>query len=146
MHLINYIRKDTNMIKWTVNYTNYNGEDVTEDLYFHLNKAELTTMQFEANGAFGQYLERLVNERDIKRLGQEFRKIILNSYGKKSDDGRLFRKSKEMREEFEQSEAYSTLFMELLGDEDKATKFIKGILPADLQNTESPNRLPKLAE
>ena len=132
------------MIKWPITYTDYNGETITEDFYFHLNKAELTTMQFEANGNFSQYLERLVNERDIKSLGQEFRKIILNSYGKKSDDGRLFRKSQEMRDEFEQSEAYSELFMDLVTDEDKATKFIKGILPSDLQNQEHPNKLPKL--
>lgn len=132
------------MIKWSVTYVNYNDEEITEDLYFHLNKAELTTMQFEANGNFGQYLERLVNERNVKQLGQEFRKIILNSYGKKSDDGRLFRKSKEMRDDFEQSEAYSTLFMELITDENKAAKFIKGILPADLQNQETPSRMPSL--
>ena len=132
------------MIKWPITYTDYNGETITEDFYFHLNKAELTTMQFEANGNFSQYLERLVNERDIKSLGQEFRKIILNSYGKKADDGRLFRKSQEMRDEFEQSEAYSELFMDLVTDEDKATKFIKGILPSDLQNQEHPNKLPKL--
>lgn len=133
------------MIKWPITYTTYNGEEITEDFYFHLNKAELTTMQFEANGAFGQYLERLVNERDLKQLGKEFRKIILNAYGKKSDDGRLFRKSQEMRDDFEQSEAYSELFMELLSDEEKAAKFIKGILPADLQNQEAPSRALKPA-
>lgn len=131
------------MIKWPVTYTDYNGETVTEDYYFHLNKAELTMMQFEANGAFSQYLERLVVERNFKQLGIEFHNIILKSYGKKSDDGRLFRKSQTLRDEFEQSEAYSALFMELLSNEDKATKFIKGVLPADLQNQEAPSRTLK---
>ena len=90
-------------------------------------------MQFDVNGAYSSFIERISNERDLKALGQEFKKIILMSYGKKSDDGRLFRKSEQMREDFEQSEAYVTLYMELLSDGEKAAKFVKGILPKDLQ-------------
>ena len=134
------------MIKWPITYTDYNGETITENFYFHLNKAELTMMQFEANGAFSQYLERLISERNLKQLGIEFRNIILKSYGKKSDDGRLFRKSQALCDEFEQSEAYSALFMELLSDENKAAKFVEGILPADLHNQEAPSRTLKSAE
>ena len=121
------------MIKWPITYTNYNGETVTEDYYFNLNKAELIQMQFDANGAYSSYINRIVDERDFKTLGQEFRKIILGAYGKKSDDGRQFRKSDEMRDEFEQSEAYATLYFELLRDTDQMTKFIQGVLPADLR-------------
>lgn len=129
------------MIKWPITFTTYNDETVTEDFYFNLNKAELVQMQFDVNGAYSQFIERITNERDLKRLGQEFRNIILNSYGKKSDDGRLFRKSNELRDEFEQSEAYSELYMELLSDADKATKFIKGVLPKDLQGAPIPENL-----
>lgn len=129
------------MIKWPITFTTYNDETVTEDFYFNLNKAELVQMQFDVNGAYSQFIERITNERDLKRLGQEFRNIILNSYGKKSDDGRLFRKSNELRDEFEQSEAYSELYMELLSDADKATKFIKGVLPKDLQGAPVPENL-----
>lgn len=121
------------MIKWTISYTTYNDEKVTEDFYFHLNKAELAQMQFNVNGAYSNFIERLQNERDLKGLGDEFRNLILSSYGKKSDDGRIFRKTKEIREEFEFSEAFSELYMELLSDADKATKFARGILPTDLQ-------------
>jgi len=127
-----------NMIKWPITYTNYNDEEITEDFYFHLNKAELAKMQFDVNGAYSQFIERITNQRDYKLLGEEFRKLILRSYGVKSDDGRLFRKSQEMRDEFEQTEAYSVLFMELITDEDKASKFVKGILPKDLQGAPVP--------
>lgn len=126
------------MIKWPIKYTNYNDETIEEDFYFNLNKAELSQMQFDANGAYSNFIERIVNQRDLKKLGEEFRKIILNSYGEKSDDGRLFRKSQQMRDEFEQTEAYSVLYMELITDADKASKFIKGILPKDLQQNNSP--------
>ena len=124
------------MIKWTIEYTTYDGDQVKEDFYFHLNKAELAKMQFDVNGAYSQFIERLANERDLKELGNQYANIILNSYGKKSDDGRIFRKNAEIREEFECSEAYSVLFMELLSDSEKAAKFVKGILPADLQGAD----------
>lgn len=130
------------MIKWPITYTNYNGETVTEDCYFNLNKAELIQMQFDANGAYSTYINRIVDERDFKTLGQEFRRIILGAYGKKSDDGRQFRKSDEMREEFEQSEAYATLYFDLLNDTDKMTKFIQGVLPAELREASQNNMLP----
>ena len=129
------------MIKWPITYTNYNDEEINEDFYFHLNKAELAKMQFDVNGAYSNYIERISNQRDLKTLGEEFRKLILNSYGQKSDDGRVFRKSQAMRDDFEQSEAYAVLFMELISDADKATKFVKGILPKDLQGAPIPDNL-----
>lgn len=132
------------MIKWTIKYTTYDGDEVEEDFYFHLNKAELAQMQFDVNGAYSQYIERIQNERNLKELGEQYKKIILNSYGKKSDDGRIFRKSKELRDEFECSEAYSVLFMELLSDAEKTAKFVKGILPTDLQGASIEGKLEAL--
>lgn len=130
------------MIKWPITYEDYNGSQVTEDFYFNLNKAELTAMLFDANGAYTEYIQRLINERNLKQLGSEFRNIILNSYGQKSDDGKVFRKNQQIREDFENSEAYSVLFMELISDSDKASKFITGILPKELQNQAAiPNAL-----
>ena len=53
-------------------------------------------------------------------------------YGEKSPDGRRFIKSKELSEAFEQTEAYSNLYVELATDSDSAAKFVNGIIPADL--------------
>ena len=121
------------MIKWTVEYTDYNDNPVKEDVYFHLNKAELMEMNLNANGAYSEFINRISNSRDYKALGEEFKNIILKAYGVKSDDGRTFRKSPEMAREFEQSEAYATLYMELISDADKLAKFVRGMVPKDLQ-------------
>ena len=129
------------MIKWPITYTTYNDETITEDFYFNLNKAELIQMQFEVNGAYSNFITRITNEHDIKTLCEEFRKILLKSYGKKSDDGKRFVKSPEMAQEFEQSEAFSELYVELLTDSDKMVAFIKGVLPKDLQDAEVPPEL-----
>jgi hypothetical protein len=51
------------------------------------------------------------------------------AYGKRSEDGKRFVKNANVREEFESSEAYSALFMELVTDTDSAIEFINGIIP-----------------
>lgn len=121
------------MIKWPVTYTDYNGDTVKEEYYFNLNKAELIQMQFDANGTYAGFIQRIVDDRDYRTLGKEFRKIILFAYGKKSDDGKRFIKSQDLRDEFEQTEAYATIYYELLSDTDKMNQFIQGVLPADLR-------------
>lgn len=117
------------MIKWPITYTDYNGEEHTDDFYFNLNKAEVMQMNLEANGAYGEYLQRIVDQRDYAKIGQEFKRLILLAYGEKSADGRRFVKSPEMSEAFEQTEAYSELYMQLATDDGAATKFIEGVMP-----------------
>ena len=72
----------------------------------------------------------------MREILKIFKDIILLSYGKKSDDGRLFVKNEELREEFSQTAAYSALYMELLDDK-KAAEFINGIVPSDKKLTEA---------
>lgn len=117
------------MIKWPITYTDYDGVEHTEDFYFNLNKAEIMEMDLKANGAYAKYLQRIVDEQDGRALAEEFKRLILGSYGKKSDDGRRFVKSQEIRDEFEQSEAYSELFMQLATDAATCEKFIQGVMP-----------------
>ena len=56
----------------------------------------------------------------------------MKAYGEKSPDGKRFIKSPELSEAFSQTEAYSELFMELASDSDAASKFVNGIIPADM--------------
>lgn len=120
------------MLKKSITYTDFNGQEWTEDFYFNLSKAELMEMNLSNAGGLETKLTRIINERDITKIAEIFKDIILKSYGKKSDDGKRFIKSAELSSEFEQTEAYSELFMELVSDAGKATAFIKGIVPKDI--------------
>ena len=131
------------MIKWPITYTDYNGDEQTEEFYFNLNKAEVFELNLNANGAYAEYLQRIVNTRDGAKIASEFKKIILMSYGEKSADGRRFIKSKELRDSFEQTEAYSELYVELATDPGKAEKFIKGVLPSESKGAPVPAELKK---
>lgn len=117
------------MIKKTIKYVDYDGNERIEDFYFNLSKAELAEMDLKENGGLSEMLMRIVNAKDNAAIIKVFKEILLKSYGEKSSDGRRFIKSKELSEAFSQTEAYVELFMELATDDVKASKFIEGILP-----------------
>lgn len=120
------------MLKKTITYEDFNGEEVSEDFYFHLSKAELVEMELSHKDGLGAALQRIVAAEDGKAIIKEFKGIILGAYGKRSEDGRRFIKSQILRDEFESSEAYSTLFVELVTDTDAAIEFINGIVPKNM--------------
>lgn len=120
------------MLKKTITYTDYDGRERTEDFYFNLTKAELIEMDFSAKGGMQKLLKQITETNDRKRLIELAKDLILRSYGVKSEDGRRFVKSKELSEEFSQTEAFSELFMEVGTDDGAAVAFVKGILPQGL--------------
>lgn len=117
------------MLKKTITYTDYNGNERKEDFYFNLSKAEAIEMQLSTTGGLSQMIENIIAAQDTPALIKIFKELVLKSYGKKSDDGRRFIKSPEIAEEFSQTEAYSILFMELATDDVAAAEFVKGITP-----------------
>lgn len=118
------------MLKKTIKYVDYDGNERTEDFYFNLTKAELTEMELSHDGGFVKMTERIVAAQDSKRIVELFKELILKAYGEKSPDGRQFIKNQEIRDAFAQTEAYSELFMELATNTDSAIAFVNGIIPA----------------
>lgn len=117
------------MIKKTINYTDYNGVERTEDYYFNLNEAELTEMEMGTEGGYSEMVSRIVAAQDTPAIIKIFKEFIMKSYGVKSPDGRRFVKTAELSEEFSQTAAYSKLFMELATNADEAAAFLNGIVP-----------------
>lgn len=120
------------MLKKTITYTNFNDEEVSEDFFFHLSKAELVELEMSQKGGLSAALERIIAAEDNQSIIAEFKNIILSAYGKRSDDGKRFIKNQELRDEFTSSEAYSELFMELVTNTDAASEFINGVIPQDM--------------
>lgn len=124
------------MLKKTITYNDYNGNERTEDHYFNLTKAEIAEMELSVNGGFVEMVQSIVAAQDAPSIIKVFKDIILKSYGRKSPDGRQFIKidenGRKLADEFAQTEAYSQLFMELAFDDVAASKFINGIIPADI--------------
>ena len=117
------------MLKKTITYTDYDGNERTEDFYFNISKAELTELQFSVKGGLKNILEKAVQEKDGPTIMQLSKEIVLKAYGVKSNDGRRFMKSEEITKEFAETEAYVNLFMELATDEKAAIAFAEGVMP-----------------
>lgn len=120
------------MLKKTITFTDYNGVERTEDFYFNLNKAEVMEMEMGTTGGFADMINGIIAAKDVPALISIFKDMILKAYGQKSPDGRRFIKSKELSEEFSQTEAYVSLYMELATDDEAAASFVNGIMPKDL--------------
>ena len=116
------------MLKKTIVYTDYEGNERTDDFYFNLNQPELLEMNVSEKGGLEKVIEKIIATDDFKKLVEIFKEIILKAYGEKSLDGRRFVKSKELSEQFSQTEAYSILFMELALNAEAASAFINGII------------------
>lgn len=122
------------MLQKTITYIDYNGTERKEDFYFNLTKAEITMMDMSEAGGLEAKLQKIIQSLDGKGIMDTFRDIILRSYGEKSPDGKRFIKSEELSREFEQTEAFSQLFMEICTDADAAGAFVRGIVPSDLSS------------
>ena len=120
------------MLKKTIKYTDYDGNEREEDFYFNLSKAEVTEMELSKEGGMSEYIKKISAAQNAPELIKLFKEIITKSYGEKSLDGKRFIKNQELTEAFVQTEAYSELFVELASNADEAVKFINGIMPKNM--------------
>lgn len=121
------------MFKKTITWTDYDGKEITEDFYFNLTRAEIMEMELGTEGGLEQLLTRIVKAQDYVELSRYFKQIILMSYGEKSPDGKRFIKVRQDGSkpslDFQQTEAFSIMYMELATDDKAAADFINGIIP-----------------
>lgn len=124
------------MIAKTVKYQDFNGNDCEDKFYFNLTKAELTEMELGIDGGLAEHIQKIVKANNGEQIIAVFKKLILKSYGIKSEDGKRFRKTDDngvpLSIEFSETPAYSALFMELATDDKAAAEFVNGIVPVDL--------------
>lgn len=132
------------MIKKTVTYTDFNGNERTEDFYFHLTEQELTEWELSVDGGLSGVLQRIINSLDNRKLIEIFKDLMIRSYGVKTPDGRGFIKNEQVLNEFTCTQAFSDIYMELATDDKAASEFVNGIMPASL--VEKVNKEMKVAE
>ena len=121
------------MLKKYITYTDFNGRERKEAFYFNISKAELIEMEYTSASGMEDLLQSIIDSKDNIKLFNLFKELIHRSYGVKSEDGRRFIKSKEISDAFMQTEAYTNLLIELMGDNSaqNVADFIKGIMPLE---------------
>ena len=128
-----------------VTYTDWLGNERTEEFNFNLTKAALMEMQFEQEGGMREYLQRIIDAKDRKALMQMFKDLVLRAYGEISADGKYFIQNDETKARFASTPVYSLLFMELTDNADAAAEFVNGIMPPDLDKVSAKPRQAPIA-
>ena len=116
------------MLKKTVTYEDYNGNEKTKDCYFNLSVPEIIELEVSTEEGIVDFLENVIRSKDPKELIGQFKRFVLLSYGEKSADGESFMKSDGIRAKFEHSPAYEEVFMELATSDDAAAEFVNNVI------------------
>lgn len=119
-----------------IEYTDFNGVVRKEKFYFNLTKAEILDLELGKTGGLTEYIRKIIEAQDTPTIMALFKSLLLKAYGVKSDDGRRFIKNDQVREDFEQTQAFSDLYMMLALNDEEASKFVNAIVPDDMKVSE----------
>lgn len=121
------------MLKQTIVFKDLDGNQVEDDFYFHLNKAELGKLVLSKKENPEEWLQAIIDSGDGALIIETFEMLVELSYGVRSENGRTFIKNKQVWLDFYQSDAYSEFFMKLVTDAKFGATFVNGLMPPDLQ-------------
>jgi hypothetical protein len=125
------------MLKKTITYDNFDGETVTDDFYFSLTEAEFVELEFSGTGnSYFKHMQNALNNKNMAGIYAGMKTLILASYGERGQDGK-FRKSEDIRNAFQTTEAYSKFLFEMASDENAAAAFLQGIVPKSMADKTS---------
>lgn len=122
------------VLKKTIRYVDFNGNQQAEDFYFHISKRELVILNLDSrhpDGKAGEWTD-LIASGNGGKIMKVMDDLIVSSYGRRSEDGKTFLKKESFLDEFRGHAAYDVLYMELVTNADAASKFFNAIVPADL--------------
>ena len=119
------------MLKRDITYTNFDDVEVTETFYFNISKQELLKLESEYPEGIAKAFEKIGKGGDNAKIYETFRNFVLRSYGERSEDGKTFKKTPEITEEFSHTAAFDQLLWEIGTDANKAVTFLQGVLPKE---------------
>lgn len=128
------------MLKESIKYTDFDDVEQSEMLYFNLTKTEMMDMldmqpRLEAYSKISDETEaRKLTPTEIKELLAIIKELIEKAYGVRSEDGKHFRKSPAIFDDFRQTAVYDAFVFGLFENPERAINFMIGILPKGLDD------------
>lgn len=127
------------MLKQSITFQNLDDEEVTEDFYFQITKAEVAEKALIEGEGYYERLRDLSAETDGAKIIGHFKVILASAVGRR--EGQIFKKSQEITDYFMFSGAYDAFFMGLMEKPDSGASIIRAMLPKDAR--EEATRLMK---
>lgn len=124
------------MFKHSVVYVDFNNKPHNEDLYFHMMQPEFADLEYNPHfgeGSLSDYVKNQIGSGEGRKIHTVFKLLVINSYGRRSEDGSRFHKKPEWTEDFLNSQAWEQFFIWLTDDEKNAQAFFNGIFPESMR-------------
>lgn len=122
------------MIKKTIKFRDFNGEPASEDLYFHLTKAEVLELELSEREGWEASMNKLIESENTQEILKTFKDILKKAYGLRSEDGTRFIKSDQISEEWSQRESFSELIWQFFLQPESAGVFFGELQPKGLDD------------
>lgn len=141
------------MLKKTVKYTDYNGGEHSEDIYFHVSKTSILTapdsiyneiikigQDLQQTGKFLENSEGTISDTDpfdknnqaitdaVRMIARLLDRLVDLAYGKRSSDGMKFVKNEEVLAEFKSSALYDAFIEQMITNQEEMISFIKQLM------------------
>lgn len=147
------------MYKKTVTYTDFDGNERIEDLYFNLTKTELIdfalSLPDNVSDSMTENSDSMDTDKAVTKVLSAFRTksifkflqdLILKSYGIRTDEGRRFAKTDSngmpLANSFKETMAFEAIMDEFTTDDNAAAEFINRIIPKKIaDNMPSSNNI-----
>lgn len=121
------------MFNKIIEYSDFDGNPVSNEFQFNMDKAEITEFGFSHGGDVQTYFKQVMKTEDTGALIGLFKDLLTRSVGRRSEDGRRFVKNQDIIDDFMQTGAYSAFFMDLVTHPETVSPFIVGIAPSDMR-------------
>lgn len=124
------------MFKISQKYDTFLGNEVEETFRFNFTETELLKLAEKDELFNADILAAIIQSENTLEMYKMIRKLVLLSYGVLSEDGKHFRKTDQIRDDFEQSAAFDPIIDRLVGGSDTnfISEFIVGIFPSKFAN------------
>lgn len=133
------------MLKKTITYNDFDGNERVEDAYFNLTKTELIDFALNLPDSVSdsvgndpekidenQAAAKIIGSLGSKGILKFIKDLVLKSYGIRRDEGRRFEKSEQISTEFSQTMAFEAIMDEFMSDDIAAANFVNAIIPASV--------------
>jgi len=123
-------KEGTSVLKKKIQYKDFDGNNVVDEFYFNVNKAELAERELSLVGGWQKHMQTILDnvKTNPAALIDEMKWLLKKSYGIRSADGKKFYKSDEIYRDFEATDAHSELFFALCTDAKESADFVNGVL------------------
>lgn len=122
------------MIKLTIKYTDFNDNEVEEDVYFHFSQDEMFDYIRENREYIAGEVSNALTTEDYIETYKAVRDLVVAAYGERSKDGRRFVKNEETKLNFVETPRLDVVLEQILESDETMKRFINGILPPKMRD------------